>query len=667
MAQHILFICFLITLMVIIPKSSSKPPTYLDKVCSNTTVFAPKSRYQTNLNTLFGYLSSNATNPSGYHAAIAGNGTSDVMYGHFLCRGDQSPDSCQDCVSTATNTDLPKTYCPNSKDAIIWYDECMVRYSYVSFFGVLNLSTGYILLNTQNITGNVSQFMDVTYNMMNSMVNRAVNSGQNKKFATNYTRYSSLLGIYGLEQCTPDLSASDCSQCLVNAVQSLPISKGGRTLLSSCNARFEVDPFFNGASNLTSPPAPPPSSRSNSTGNVPLPGKSKTSAKVVTIVAIPIAILVGAFLVTTIVCLARKPKENDVATGETDEDIAMAESLQYDLSVLKSATKNFASENKLGEGGFGSVYKGTLPNGEEIAVKRLARSSGQGVKEFTTELLVVAKLQHRNLARLLGFCLDGEEKLLVYEYASNKSLDNFVFDPIKQGQLNWGMRYNIIQGIARGILYLHQDSRLRIIHRDLKASNILLDANMNAKISDFGMARIFGGDQTQSNTSRVVGTFGYMAPEYVMHGRFSTKSDMYSFGVLVLEIISGKRNTSFYESGYADDLLSYAWKLWQEGMPLVLVDEAIRDSYSNHEVMRCVHLGLLCAQESVEARPTIETVVLSLDSYTVTLPLPTQPAFFSKVVEGSDTAKMMVGFKSSSGRSSPFSRNDLSVSEMEPR
>ncbi|KAK9681637.1 hypothetical protein RND81_10G016900 [Saponaria officinalis] len=667
MIQHSCLIYFLFTLMSIIPKSSSTP-AYLVNVCSNTTLFASKSRYQTNLNTLFDYLSSNATNPNGYHAATAGNGTNDVVYGHFLCRGDQSPGSCQDCVSTATTTDLPKTYCPNSKVAIIWYDECMVRYSNVSFFGVLSQNEGYTLYNTQNITGNSSQFMDVMGNMMNDMVIRAINGGP-KKFATNYTTYSSLVGIYGLEQCTPDISASDCDQCLVTAIQTLPISKGGRVLGSSCNARFEVYPFFNGALNLSSPPAPPPLSKSNSTGKVPLSGKSKTSTKVIVSIVVPVAVLVATFLAISIYYIIMKPKKNNVIVGDTtgDGDFSADESLQYDLSTLKSATNNFSIVNKLGEGGFGSVYKGTLSNGEEVAVKRLARSSGQGVQEFKTELLLVAKLQHRNLARLLGFCLAGDEKLLVYEYAPNKSLDNFVFDPVKQGELNWGMRYNIIQGIARGILYLHQDSRLKIIHRDLKASNILLDASMNAKISDFGMARIFGGDQSQSNTSRVVGTFGYMSPEYVMHGQYSTKSDVYSFGVLILEIISGKRNNSFYESGYAEDLLSYAWKLWEEGKPLMLVDEAIRDSYSNHEVMRCVHLGLLCVQDSVQARPTIETVVLSLDSFTVTLPLPTQPAFFSKVSEESFIARRMVALHSSGSKSIPSSRNDVSVSEIEPR
>ncbi|XP_041023106.1 G-type lectin S-receptor-like serine/threonine-protein kinase B120 isoform X2 [Juglans microcarpa x Juglans regia] len=215
----------------------------------------------------------------------------------------------------------------------------------------------------------------------------------------------------------------------------------------------------------------------------------------------------------------------------------------FNFNCLQHATNYFSEENKLGEGGFGTVYK--LPGEQEIAVKRLSRRSGQGLEEFKTEIILIAKLQHRNLVRLLGCCIQGEEKMLIYEYMPNKSLDYFLFDTTKQALLDWRKRFAIIEGIARGLLYLHRDSRLRIIHRDLKASNILLGEDMNPKISDFGMARIFGGNQHEAKTNRVVGTYGYMSPEYAMEGLFSMKSDVYSFGVLLLEIVSGRRNTSF--------------------------------------------------------------------------------------------------------------------------
>ncbi|XP_040987242.1 G-type lectin S-receptor-like serine/threonine-protein kinase At1g11410 isoform X3 [Juglans microcarpa x Juglans regia] len=218
----------------------------------------------------------------------------------------------------------------------------------------------------------------------------------------------------------------------------------------------------------------------------------------------------------------------------------------FDLSCIVAATDNLSPANKLGQGGFGPVFKGQLPNGQHIAVKRLSKSSRQGIEEFKNEVKLIAKLQHRNLVKMIGCCIQGEEKMLIYEYMPNKSLNFFIFDPTRSSSLNWSKRFEIIIGIARGILYLHHDSRLRIIHRDLKTSNILLDDEMNPKISDFGIARIFKGDQIHDRTNKVVGTYGYMSPEYAIFGKFSTKSYVFSFGVILLEIVSGKKNSNSY-------------------------------------------------------------------------------------------------------------------------
>ncbi|XAR66355.1 Non-specific serine/threonine protein kinase [Bertholletia excelsa] len=299
----------------------------------------------------------------------------------------------------------------------------------------------------------------------------------------------------------------------------------------------------------------------------------------------------------------------------------------FDYSTIALATNNFHVENKLGQGGFGIVYKGTLAEGEEIAVKRLSKNSGQGVEEFKNEVRFIARLQHRNLVRLLGCCVEMEEKLLIYEYMQNKSLDSILFNKEKCSLLDWKRRFNIICGIARGLLYLHQDSRLRIIHRDLKASNILLDEEMNPKISDFGMARMFGGDQTEASTRRVVGTYGYMSPEYAMDGLFSFKSDVFSFGVLVLEIVTGKKNRGFYNANQHLNLLGHAWRLWREGRSSELMDPSVGDSYSASEVARCIQVGLLCVQERAEDRPTMATVVLMLSSESILPPQPRHPGF----------------------------------------
>ncbi|CAL9135890.1 unnamed protein product [Musa textilis] len=321
--------------------------------------------------------------------------------------------------------------------------------------------------------------------------------------------------------------------------------------------------------------------------------------------------------------------EPKISSDHKEGDRA-AEFLPYHFSDIEKATFNFSAENKLGEGGFGPVYKGQLPEGQEIAVKRLSARSGQGLLEFSNEIILIAKLQHRNLVRLLGYCIQGEEKLLVYEYMPNKSLDFFLFDPTRGALLDWSKRAHIIEGIAQGLLYLHKHSRLRVIHRDLKASNILLDADMNPKISDFGMARIFGSNETQANTNRVVGTYGYMAPEYASQGQFSIKSDVFSFGVLLMEIVTGKRSAGFQQyGGNALNLLGHAWELWKAGQWSELMDPSLGDGCPAWEVSRCIHVALMCVQENAGDRPTMSDVVAMLGNESVALADPKQPAFFT--------------------------------------
>ncbi|VAH38356.1 unnamed protein product [Triticum turgidum subsp. durum] len=246
---------------------------------------------------------------------------------------------------------------------------------------------------------------------------------------------------------------------------------------------------------------------------------------------------------------------------------------------IVAATDNFSDSNMLGMGGFGKVYKGILEDDKEVAIKRLGSGSGQ--------------------------------------------------DNTRKDVLDWMTRFKIIKGVARGLLYLHQDSRLTIIHRDLKASNILLDNEMNPKISDFGMARIFGGNQQQGNTIRVVGTYGYMSPEYVMGGAFSVKSDIYSFGVLLLEIVSGLKISSPQLIMNFPNLTTYAWRLWEGGNAMELADSTIDGSCPIHEVLRCIHVGLLCVQHHSDARPLMSSAVFMLENEITLLPEPEQPAYFA--------------------------------------
>ncbi|CAL5393203.1 unnamed protein product [Camellia sinensis] len=302
----------------------------------------------------------------------------------------------------------------------------------------------------------------------------------------------------------------------------------------------------------------------------------------------------------------------------------------FHFSTITKATENFAINNKLGEGGFGPVYKGMLEGGQEIAVKLLSKNSKQGVDEFKNEVICIAKLQHRNLVKLLGYCIQGEERLLIYEYMPNNNLDSFIFDQSQKMLLDWPMRFHIINGIARGLLYLHQDSRVRIIHRDLKGSNILLDHEMNPKISDFGLARIFEGNETVANTKRVVGTYGYMSPEYAIEGLFSVKSDVFSFGVLVLEVVSGQRNRGFFHPSHHLNLLGHAWRLYKEGKATELIDVQLRNSCNLTEVLRSIHVGLLCVQQQPKDRPSMESVVLMFSREGALTHQPKQPGFFTE-------------------------------------
>ncbi|XP_057494292.1 G-type lectin S-receptor-like serine/threonine-protein kinase At4g03230 [Actinidia eriantha] len=302
----------------------------------------------------------------------------------------------------------------------------------------------------------------------------------------------------------------------------------------------------------------------------------------------------------------------------------------FDLESILEATDYFSDANKLGQGGFGPVFKGKFSGGQEIAVKRLSSHSGQGLEEFKNEVVLIAKLQHRNLVRLLGYCIKGDEKILLYEYMPNKSLDAFIFDGTQCLSLDWQKRFDIILGIARGLLYLHQDSRLRIVHRDLKTSNILLDEEMNPKISDFGLAKIVRGKETEANTNRIMGTYGYMSPEYALEGLFSVKSDVFSFGVIVLEIVSGKKNTGFYPSQQGMKLLGYAWRLWKEEKALDLMDLTLLESCNRGEVLRCVIVGLLCVQEDPNDRPNMSNVLFMLGSGNATLPNPKEPTLVAK-------------------------------------
>ncbi|GMY35676.1 G-type lectin S-receptor-like serine/threonine-protein kinase At5g35370 [Fagus crenata] len=340
-----------------------------------------------------------------------------------------------------------------------------------------------------------------------------------------------------------------------------------------------------------------------------------------------------ALLLCLVICYLRKrmlkSKESKVnyiaAAGVLDSNVP---NLQvFSLADIEAATDKFSFEMKLGEGGYGPVYKGVLPNGKEIAVKKLSKTSTQGFEEFKNEVMLTAKL---HVVRVLGFCIERDEQMLIYEYMPNKSLDFYLFDPIRRCLLDWRKRIDIIEGVSQGLLYLQEYSRMIIIHRDLKASNILLDEEMKPKISDFGMARIFRKDEHEANTSRIVGTYGYVPPEYVQKGVYSTKSDVYSFGVLLLQIISGNRTSCYYGLDENLNLLEYAYELWKEGKGMEFMDPSLDDTTSSCKLIRCMQIALLCVQENATDRPSMLEVSSMLKNETTTVTIPKKPAFSRK-------------------------------------
>ncbi|KAM5588570.1 cysteine-rich receptor-like protein kinase 29 [Rosa sericea] len=609
--------------------------------------YTPNSTYEGNLKTLLSSLPASSGNGYGFYNSSYGSGESskDQVHVIALCRGDVPLAECRSCLNDSTNA-LPEL-CPNQKEAIGWSDSCMLRYSNRSIYGILETSPFFYLVNPFNVSASsLDGFNQELRKLLKILKSEAAKDGSLSKFATGNASAPGVITIYALVQCTPDLSELECNDCLDGAFVDIPTccdgKKGGRVIRPSCNFRYEDFRFFDPNVVLPSPPLPstisPQSSTispqpTTNTSTTPAGLKNdKSRSRTVIIIVVPIVISL-VLIISLYVCLKARNKRKEkleILPGEDSQDtdeIRTADSLQFDFDTIRVATNNFSEANKLGQGGFGSVYKGTLLNGEDIAVKRLSINSGQGNLEFKNEVLLVAKLQHRNLVRLLGFCLERNERLLVYEFVPNASLDHIIFDRIKREHLDWAMRYKIIVGITRGLLYLHEDSRLRIIHRDLKASNILIDEKMNPKISDFGMAKLFQLDQTQGNTSRIVGTYGYMAPEYAMHGQFSVKSDVYSFGVLVLEIITGQKNSCFRHGENVKDLLSYAWKSWKEGTAPNLIDPTLRNG-SRSEIMRCFHIGLLCVQDNIVDRPTMTSISVMLNSYSLALALPSPPNFF---------------------------------------
>ncbi|KAL0876894.1 hypothetical protein Bca101_026599 [Brassica carinata] len=501
--------------------------------------FNASSTFRQNRDDIFSTLADKVIANGGFYNASLGNSPNRV-YALVLCQRGYDQQACSNCVQSASRG--IQTNCPDRMDSFTWDKDvednvsCLVRTSNPSTFGKLELRPAIIYPSPLSIE--TSNNMTIFEQEWDGMVNRTVKAATDaetssviKYFGAGKAEFTEFRNVYMLMQCTPDITSQDCKTCLRECVtlfkNQFSGRQGGEVNRPSCFFRWDFYTFHGAFGNVTRVPAPPRP-----------PAQEKESS-------------------------ATNKKVASAEYSESDGQIM----LRFSLGMILTATDDFSSENKLGQGGFGTVHKGILPNGQEIAVKRLAKGSGQGDTEFKNEVSLLTRLQHKNLVKLLGFCSEGDEEILIYELVHNSSLDHFIF------------------------------------------------------VADFGTARLFDADETRAETRRIAGTRGYMAPEYLNHGQISAKSDVYSFGVMLLEMICGERNNSFEGEGLA----AYAWKRWVEGKPEIIIDPLLMEGPIN-EIIKLIQIGLLCVQENAAKRPIMSSVIVWFGSETIIVPLPKSPA-----------------------------------------
>ncbi|KAK6268929.1 hypothetical protein QUC31_013089 [Theobroma cacao] len=599
--------------------------------CYDTGNFTTNSTYGINRDLILASLPANVSANGGFFTATIGKEPNKV-YALGLCRGDSTSENCFSSLNSTTQDLIAK--CPNQKEAISWGGDppSMVRYANRSFFGILELDPSEAGTNVNDIKSNLTQFNTVWESLMDSVVRNASMGSFRLKYSTGEADNTVFQKIHALMQCTPDLSQSDCDSCLRESVSDYQRmfygKQGGYVQRPNCWFRWDLYPFYVSNATTTAPSLSPPPPPTNTTITKEDGG---ISSQTVVIIVVPIMVLVAVVLIASVILLKRrKPKQENENEKSAADEKRCEESFQFDFNAIGVATDDFSPATQIGKGGFGFVYKvirhlGKLPDGQVVAVKRLSGNSGQGEQEFKNEVLLMVKLQHKNLVRLLGFSLEKKERIIIYEFVPNSSLDNFIF----------------------------------------------------------GMVAI---------------TFdGYMAPEYARKGHFSVKSDVYSFGVLVLEIVSGKSINGFRDEETGVSLITHvsktgilpalpslvfgalgpscyvhivkslqAWKNWNEGTPWKLIDDILLDD-SRSEMLRCIHLGLLCVQENIAHRPTMDSVVLMLSSSSISLRAPSRPAFLlqsSKVPEGRPESSRSSQSKSAEVQ---VTVNEASFSELDPR
>ncbi|XP_043715122.1 cold-responsive protein kinase 1-like isoform X2 [Telopea speciosissima] len=496
--------------------------------------------------------------------------SSNPVYGMAQCRNYLSTTDCLVCFDSAVA--LIRT-CSAANGARVIFDGCFLRYESSSFFDQTTEPGNTAICGNKTATS-TNGFQTTVNTLLNDLVTATPKINGYFAAVKSAVAASGGAAVYGVAQCAQTVSESGCADCLSVAYKNIEIcvqESDSRAVDAGCFMRYSQTAFF----------------ADNQITNI-----------------------------------AQYLNTGDIL-GATE----LRGPVNFSYRDLKIATKNFSEENKLGQGGFGDVYKGVLRNGTIVAVKKLIIGKSSRAKtDFESEVRLISNVHHRNVVRLLGCCSKGPELLLVYEYMANSSLDKILFGE-KHGTLDWKQRFDIIVGLARGLAYLHEEFHVCIIHRDIKSSNILLDDYFQPRIADFGLARLLPGDQSHLNT-RFAGTLGYTSPEYAILGQLSEKVDTYSYGVVVLEIISGRKSNDLKLEPVTQYLLEWAWKLYEEDELMNMVDKSLSsNAYDVNEIKKIIGIALLCTQSSVAERPTMSEVVVMLLSKGQLELTPTRPIF----------------------------------------
>ncbi|XP_052187888.1 cysteine-rich receptor-like protein kinase 3 isoform X2 [Diospyros lotus] len=611
-------LCLLISLFFSVKPSLSDPRATMPQgglVCSNTSA-SPSDRqvFVTNFVAALDSLTS-LISAEKYGAVVNGSGNTTV-YAFGECMKDLFRTDCNLCfaqIKTQIIRCLP--FQRLIRGGRLFYDGCYVRYDDYMFFNESLSSVDKISCAFNDSAGNGTLFR---VNVVDLMKNLSAEAPKSDGFIVGSVSRGNL-SVYGLAQCWEFVNGSACDKCLANAVNRigscLP-KEEGRVLNAGCYLRYSTQKFYNNSS-----PDPVPK----------VGGGNRRLAVILasTFSAIAFLLIVAAISFVTRKKIAKKRRERK-QLGALLLTVNNSK-LNFSYETLEKATNYFHNSNKLGQGGSGSVFKGILPDGRTVAIKRLFFNTRQWVDHFFNEVNLISGIDHKNLVKLLGCSITGPESLLVYEFVPNQSLNDHLSARNDLRPLNWEERYNIILGIAEGLAHLHEESKLRIIHRDIKLCNILLDEDCTPKIADFGLARLFPEDKSHISTA-VAGTLGYMAPEYIVRGKLTEK----------------------------------VWNLYGTGRLREVVDASLRGEFEEEEANRVLQIGLLCVQATAETRPSMSMVVTMLrDDHEI--PQPTQPPFLNNSSAEIARHKHSGPSHSQPESYSQSSGNTISESFIEPR